>query len=254
MKEIVHKDNKPQAVLIEKNYLYMIEEVGCDGFVKVGFSKSPEKRLLALSTSNPRELKLIDKTLIAYKSIETVVHRVIRPYHIKNEWFRKEAIPIIRDLFEIISLSTNSNHEVRISHSPEVECIPIEDLGGVSIFPEGYYLMKLKKVHYQNWLTCSCCKTMYMFFEIIGGEYDGQTFWDHYSSPACKRDRVHGEFLLECIAEELFGVGEYDNVSDLYDQELYVELSTMNLDYNEESVRKSVISLFESKEKKEKLS
>lgn len=82
-------------------FLYVIQEDGADGFLKVGYTKDPKKRLKSLSTANPRKLSTLFLAKIPSKEIEKIVHKILSPYHVKNEWFTQESLSVLQNLFLI---------------------------------------------------------------------------------------------------------------------------------------------------------
>jgi hypothetical protein len=71
--------------------------------IKIGVSKSIERRLEAMQTGNPRELTLLVKIgpfskAQAY-SLEKKAHRIVKSLGINGEWFQGSALPILMDRF-----------------------------------------------------------------------------------------------------------------------------------------------------------
>lgn len=69
------------------SYIYLIKSLE-DGYYKIGFSKSPSLRSLALQTGNPSEIKLITtyKSEFATK-IESTLKRKYSYLKKMGEWF-----------------------------------------------------------------------------------------------------------------------------------------------------------------------
>lgn len=77
---------------IEYDYVYIISDNM--GYIKVGISKKPEKRLKQLQTGNMNILQLVFKEEFECKrdhllKIEKLIHREIarKAKHMKGEWF-----------------------------------------------------------------------------------------------------------------------------------------------------------------------
>lgn len=69
-------------------YVYVIS----DGeFVKIGYSKNPKKRLKAVQSGNPRQLKLVAKREVSgrrkAKALEKSLHKQYGCYRKSGEWF-----------------------------------------------------------------------------------------------------------------------------------------------------------------------
>lgn len=87
------KDN-PIKQIKEKpgeGFVYCIRE--CGGHLKIGkTTKTPQKRLKALQTSNPKILELCFAIRHKqYGSIETQIHEALRKYRVAGEWFNCEV-------------------------------------------------------------------------------------------------------------------------------------------------------------------
>jgi len=63
--------------------IYFIED---DGLVKIGFSKNPNKRFVALKTSNPHEL-IIRLVIDGTVDDERNFHKLFKEFHHRGEWY-----------------------------------------------------------------------------------------------------------------------------------------------------------------------
>lgn len=72
------------------SHLYILQ-AKVTGYVKVGRSEEPEKRLLQLQTGSSTPLRLI---LIAtgQGAREKELHRQLKRYHVVGEWFKEECL------------------------------------------------------------------------------------------------------------------------------------------------------------------
>ena len=86
---IVAEESQPKT---KPTQVYIIEQTGEHGFstiYKIGISKSPQKRLQALTTSNPFELQIVH-TFAAEpaEEAEAQLHAKYEHIHQKGEWFK----------------------------------------------------------------------------------------------------------------------------------------------------------------------
>jgi hypothetical protein len=77
---------------VKPTQVYIIQQIGEHGFstlYKIGISKSPQKRLQGLTTSNPFELKIVH-TFVAEpaEEAEAQLHAKYEHIHQKGEWFK----------------------------------------------------------------------------------------------------------------------------------------------------------------------
>lgn len=78
---------------------FIVENSGNDHFrVKVGYSKSPEKRIKALQTGNSRKLELMGWIASSDKSIEKKIHRQFHRCRVQGEWFLIEPGDVLEVL------------------------------------------------------------------------------------------------------------------------------------------------------------
>ena len=78
-------------------HLYIIRAEGCD-LVKVGSSKAPSRRLVALQTGSPLVLT-IDRYIVGAAIFEKDIHLDLttRGLHSHGEWFHQSCIPFVMD-------------------------------------------------------------------------------------------------------------------------------------------------------------
>lgn len=83
------KENERGITDYQKNEdIYFIYFIGMldDSIIKIGLSNDPQKRLNALQTANPYELRLI-LTFRGDESKESELHEKYTEYSIRGEWF-----------------------------------------------------------------------------------------------------------------------------------------------------------------------
>jgi len=72
--------------------VYVIGSVGSH-FVKIGYSKAPEKRLWFLQVGSPVELFVLTK-FEGDQVLEAALHRYFRASHVRGEWFDLGSDPV----------------------------------------------------------------------------------------------------------------------------------------------------------------
>ena len=81
--------SKPRLNEAWANYVYLIERA--DGAIKVGISKNVRRRRSHLAHASPEKLSILKtirtKQKLAFH-IETGVKVLLRPFHIRGEWFK----------------------------------------------------------------------------------------------------------------------------------------------------------------------
>ena len=78
---------------MEQDHLYFIQS-DVTGYVKIGRSKNPEKRLKALQTGSPYLLRLM-LVLEGWGYKEKEFHSYLERYKILGEWFHSDGIGIL---------------------------------------------------------------------------------------------------------------------------------------------------------------
>jgi len=86
-----HKGQTDVFVRVRKScatesFLYFIEAVNT-GFVKIGRSADPERRLAQLATGSPHDLVILGK-ISGGSSVEAELHRRFKDIHERREWFK----------------------------------------------------------------------------------------------------------------------------------------------------------------------
>ena len=86
-----HKGNTDAFIRVKKScaeesFLYFIEAVNT-GFIKIGRSANPERRLLQLSTGSPNELVLVGK-VSGGSTVESDIHGKFMHLRNRGEWFQ----------------------------------------------------------------------------------------------------------------------------------------------------------------------
>lgn len=91
-------------------FIYVIE-MGCPiGFVKIGISDRPERRLAGMQTANPYPLKLarcwgpFDRPRAL--QLEGMMHRIFQDDNARGEWFGVSANKIAWALSSVTRLTT----------------------------------------------------------------------------------------------------------------------------------------------------
>lgn len=79
--------------MANETYLYFIKPVGMDGPIKIGYSRIPRGRLLALSAWSPFALEIVGVASGGSKE-ETFLHRRFANLHTHREWFNSS--PLLR--------------------------------------------------------------------------------------------------------------------------------------------------------------
>jgi len=84
-----------------KDHLYFIQEKGT-GYIKIGRSVDPKRRLRALQTGNGSTLKLV-AVFEGQGNLETHLHDTLASWRLKGEWFHYDCVGSIpTDLYEQI--------------------------------------------------------------------------------------------------------------------------------------------------------
>lgn len=68
-------------------FIYIISD---GDHVKIGISKTPERRLKQLQTGHPKKLvlyKVREVDAVSAKKLEAIIHRTCGNYRLKGEWF-----------------------------------------------------------------------------------------------------------------------------------------------------------------------
>lgn len=82
----------------KKQYLYGISD---GNMIKLGMSCDIKKRLEALQTSNPRNLKIVweyytGKCTKTARALERKLHRRCKKYRVRGEWFELECFGLVK--------------------------------------------------------------------------------------------------------------------------------------------------------------
>ena len=58
-------------------------------YVKIGITSNVKERLMSMQVGSPRKLRLLDSwQSIDPRKEERQIHRLLRPYHVRGEWFK----------------------------------------------------------------------------------------------------------------------------------------------------------------------
>lgn len=82
---ITNKAFLKRVLNYEEQFIYFIRS--SEGFVKIGLSNNPEKRLKTLQTASPYKLDLAYK-MKGNESLEKYLHLLFAPYRAYGEWFQ----------------------------------------------------------------------------------------------------------------------------------------------------------------------
>jgi hypothetical protein len=77
--------------------------------VKIGISKTPEKRLKQLQTGHPKKLILCKVREVPddrAKKLENIIHRTCGHYRLKGEWFSM-SLPLAESMVHDVLLRTD---------------------------------------------------------------------------------------------------------------------------------------------------
>ena len=69
-------------------------------YFKVGFSKSPKKRLSAIQTGCPTRVHLVYRAL-GSKTLESKIHNSLKRYKVSGEWFNCTESEAIRAIINV---------------------------------------------------------------------------------------------------------------------------------------------------------
>lgn len=104
-------------------YVYLIKAEGTNR-LKIGYSKDPEKRLLAIqSPQSPFKLKLVYKELVAdCASFEKFLHDYYKEYRVFGEWFEipLEIGKLNEHGYGFVTTPDNRKHWVTTQHKESV--------------------------------------------------------------------------------------------------------------------------------------
>lgn len=128
--------------------------------VKVGVAKNFKSRFIQLQIGNSRVLDLVELWEVERLGIadgfhaEKVLHRLLKPYHIRGEWFRigVQSLSVIRLYAEsILRTATIRNTPIPIPKEPRVKRRvgrpkTIEDMRSYKAQKARDYRLKAKKI------------------------------------------------------------------------------------------------------------
>ena len=94
-------------------YLYIIQS---KEYLKIGIANNPRKRLRTLQTGNPHKLKILNKYYCIRNAneIEKKVHYLLKPYHVRGEWFKctfNDADTAIKECIQRYGAETDDQRE-----------------------------------------------------------------------------------------------------------------------------------------------
>jgi Meiotically up-regulated gene 113 len=88
------------------HWIYGISDGAC---LKVGYAMDVDRRLRELQTASPRDLVVVYRwrvtqwkrahaEIVSAKNWERWYHAKLREFHLRGEWFRAEALPVLLEL------------------------------------------------------------------------------------------------------------------------------------------------------------
>lgn len=87
-------------------YLYAIAENPSSEYLKIGIAHKPYDRLSSAQTSSPRQLVFVGLWSLGgsdtYCAVEKGLHRALRPFHERGEWFSLVVADIEKHLAQIV--------------------------------------------------------------------------------------------------------------------------------------------------------
>lgn len=108
----------PRREYRDHGWVYFIDDGEA---IKIGFSVSPQHRLIALQTGHPRALKVIGR--VSVKVIgENAIHRKFRHLRVRGEWFRPdpELLAFIEEV-QRRPVPTPSFRRLRLQGVPKIK-------------------------------------------------------------------------------------------------------------------------------------
>ena len=104
-------------------FVYFIRLKGT-GYVKIGKSKNPKRRLESLRTSNPLECELVGALPEVGNNTEFAFHSRFADYHFRGEWFLERG-----GLRQFLEETFKEEEPVRLSPSWDAHCAAIFNRG-----------------------------------------------------------------------------------------------------------------------------
>jgi len=81
--------------------------VKCDKYYKIGITQRIGSRMSGFSVNNPFPCELIFFTKVrSAKKMENSLHKILKKYHHKGEWFNLSASKV-KDLIKLINKNSN---------------------------------------------------------------------------------------------------------------------------------------------------
>lgn len=93
--------------------------VAAPGRIKIGFTRNPEKRLIALRRADMEELTVV-AIVDGYRSLEKKLHGLLQAHRLRGEWF--VDCPEVR---EVINDAVAGRHDVGEEPKPKPEPAPV---------------------------------------------------------------------------------------------------------------------------------
>ncbi len=120
-----NKKSGDKQVVLLSGRVYFIKDTGTRS-IKIGFSKTPEKRLADLQTANANKLMILG-TIPGTPKDETLLHDRFSEHRLEGEWFKGDEI--IEVVMEMISASIQGDN---MSETDKEQTADNSELQGIS--------------------------------------------------------------------------------------------------------------------------
>jgi predicted DNA-binding protein (UPF0251 family) len=142
--------------VVQPDGLYLIQT---GEFTKIGISQDIEKRIKSMKTDNPLEIELLFyKKIKNVRKVESFLHKQLKEYNVKNEWFKldkKITDRIIKNIYDLQKLENSlgnfktpklnlSKRQLEILHLLENDKISTKEIAKKIGFSTSTVLKELK--------------------------------------------------------------------------------------------------------------
>ena len=129
MPEMVDPFEERVARGSEIGFVYFVQQ-GTQGSIKIGWAKNPERRLKALQTSHPCELRIIG-IIPGTRVEERALHAHFARARLKGEWFNRnkvlsEVMEMLMDIGILARKCKKSRNSPEANSSYEFYCCLVE--------------------------------------------------------------------------------------------------------------------------------
>jgi hypothetical protein len=80
-----------------KDYIYVVQR-GIGGPIKVGFSRTPTRRISELQRQSPEPL-VLREIYLGDRRCEASIHQELAPYRMNGEWFQPSASALVHEAY-----------------------------------------------------------------------------------------------------------------------------------------------------------